>query len=120
LASAIPLCKPGIATTSAGRQQLVPLSAEVIPGRIDSSEVRWLDWTDVSILYSSDPGKTFTPQRSGTRFRLWDDAPDNVSGVRRRCRGGIPRIFLSTRAQRKVAGLALFPGNPPRFFPAAN
>jgi|SRR6516165_1144335 len=56
--------------------------------------------------FVNTPGATVTSQRSGARSRLSQDARCNVRKGLPRCPGGIPQIFLSARAQRKVAGVA--------------
>src|SRR5437016_7403136 len=109
------------------RMQRARRSVKEFPERqvaLSSKRVRWLAWRSLTVnaarLFArptlglfqiwrfarsirQQPRRLFMATKLRERSRLWVGGPHNAQGVHRACRAGIPRIFSSARAPRKVA-----------------
>src|SRR5437016_11942128 len=112
------------------RMQRARRSVKEFPERqvaLSSKRVRWLAWRNLTAnaarLFArptlglfqilrfarsirQQPRRFFMATKLRERSRLSAGGPRNAQGVDRTCRAGIPRIFSSALAQRKVAELA--------------
>src|SRR5947207_13828210 len=89
--------------------------------------VRWLAWGNLTVIaarlfarptlglfqvwrfarfFRQPPRRLFMAPKLRERSRPWAGGPHNALGAHRMCRAGIPRIFSSALAQRRVADVA--------------